>query len=199
LRNKISHLKESQIRDLLELLLEFKDIFKDLAGLTNLIEHDVILTEAKPIKQYPYRLNPYKREIVKREVQYMLDNQLISPSSSSWSSPVVLVDKGQNQHRLCFDYRKVNAVTQSGRFPIPRIEDCIDQIGQAKFITKIDLLKGCWQVPLTERAKPISAFVVADGLYECEVMPFGMKNASSTFQRLMNIVVGGVKKLYGLY
>ena len=73
------------------------------------------------------------------------------------------------------------------------MEDCVDQIGQSKYITKFDLLKGYWQVPLTERAKSVSAFVTFDGLFECKVMPFGMKNAAATFQRLMNMVIRGIK------
>ena len=69
------------------------------------------------------------------------------------------------------------------------MEDCIDKVGSSKFVSKLDLLKGYWQVPLTERAVEISAFVTPDGLYEYKVMPFGMKNSSATFQRLMNRVI----------
>ena len=77
---------------------------------------------------------------------------------------------------MCTDYRKVNSVTKTDTFPIPRIDDCIDNIGHAKYVTKFDLLKGFWQIPLTDRAKEISAFVTPDGLYQYKVMPFGMKN-----------------------
>jgi hypothetical protein len=93
---------------------------------------------------------------------------------------------------MCTDYRKVNSVTKTDSFPIPRIEDCIDKIGNAKFITKFDLLKGFWQIPLTERAKEISAFVTSDGLFQYNVMPFGMKNSPATFQRLVNTVISGL-------
>ena len=84
-------------------------------------------------------------------------------------------------------------MTKTDNFPIPRVDDCIDRVGHAKFISKFDFLKGYWQVGLTERAKALSAFITRDGLYECIVMPFGMKNSASTFQRLMNIVVRGLK------
>ena len=93
---------------------------------------------------------------------------------------------------MCIDFRKVNAVTETDSYPLPRVEDCINDVGKAKFISKFDLLKGYWQVPLTERAKDISAFVTSEGLFACNVMPFGMKNAAATFQRLMNIVVGSL-------
>ena len=88
-------------------------------------------------------------------------------------------------HRL----RKVNNVTKTDTFPIPRMDDCIDKVGKAKYVTKLDLRKGFWQVLLTERAKEISAFVTLEGLYHYKVMPFGMKNSPATFQRLINKVI----------
>ena len=93
---------------------------------------------------------------------------------------------------LCTDYRKVNSVTKTDSFPIPRIDDCIDKVGNSKYVTKSDLLKGFWQVPLTERAKEVSAFATPNGLYQYKVMPFGMKNSPATFQRLVNNVICGL-------
>ena len=106
---------------------------------------------------------------------------------------MVLVKKENGQSRLCFDYRKVNSVTRLDCFPLPRIEDCIDRIGNALYISKLDLLKGYWQVGLSPRAQEISAFITYDGLYECKVMPFGMRNSAATFQRLMNMVLHGIE------
>ena len=94
-----------------------------------------------------------------------LANDLVEPSQSSWSLPCLLVPKGDGTYRFCTDFRKVNSVTKSDSFPIPRVEDCIDRIGSSKYLTKFDLLKGFWQVPLTDRAKEISAFVTPDGLF----------------------------------
>ena len=90
---------------------------------------------------------------------------------------------------MCTDYRKVNNVTKSDTFPIPRMDDCIDHIGNAKYVTKFDLLKGFWQVPLTDRAREISAFTTPSGLYQYKVMPFGMKNSLATFQCLINSIM----------
>lgn len=90
---------------------------------------------------------------------------------------------------MCTDYRKVNSVTKTDTFPIPRMDDCIDKVRKAKYVTKFDLLKGFWQVPLTHRAKEISAFVTSDGLYQYKVMPFGIKNSPASFQRLINKVI----------
>ena len=193
LEEKLSYLEVSQVKQVKELLLEYPAVIKDTPGLTHLIEHDIQLLGNDPIRQQPYRLNPKKAEVVNHEVQYMLDHKLATPSISPWASPVVLVKKEDNQHRLCIDYRKVNAITKPDNFPLPRVIDCLDQIGNAKFISKIDLLKGYWQVPLSEGAREVSAFVTPSGAYECLVMPFGMRNAASTFQRLMSKIINNIK------
>ena len=119
----------------------------------------------------------------------MLEYGIIEPSQSNWSSPCILVPKSDGSYRFCTDYRKVNSVTKSDSYPIPRVEDCIDRIGCAKYVTKLDLLKGYWQVPMTTAAKEISAFVTPEGFYQYKVMPFGMKNAPATFQRMINEII----------
>ena len=145
--------------------------------------------DSAPIKQHPYRVRPMKKELLDKEVQYMLKNDIIEESQSNWSSPCILVPKHDGGFRFCTDFRKVNDKTKSDSFPIPRIADCIDQIGNAKFVSTFDMLKGYWQVPLTRRAHEISAFVTPSGLYQYKVMPFGMKNAPATFQRMVNKLV----------
>ena len=89
------------------------------------------------------------------------------------------------------DFRRVNSVTKSDSFPIPRIDDCIDKLGDATYVSKVDLLKGYWQVPLTQKAKEITAFATPDNLYQYKVMPFGMKNSPATFQRMIHSVLQG--------
>ena len=104
-----------------------------------------------------------------------------------------MVPKPDESYHFCADFRKLNAVPKTDSYPIPWIDDCIDKIGSAKFVSKFDLLKGYWQVPLTERAKRVSAFVTQKGLYQYKVMPFGMKNAPVTFQRLVNQLIGDLE------
>lgn len=101
--------------------------------------------------------------------------------------------KSDNTPRFCSDFRKINDVTKPDCFPLPRMEDCIDQVGSAKFVSKFDLLKGYWQVPLLKRAGEIAAFITSTGLFSYQVTPFGLKNAPATFQRLMNKVVGDLE------
>ena len=190
---KLTHLNEEQRKTMMALVLKYRDIFPDVPRCTTIAEHDVDVGDARPIKQHPYRMNPDKRELAETEVEYMLKHNIIRPSSSSWSSPCVLVPKPNGSVRFCTDYRKVNAITKTDVFPIPRVDDCIDRIGSAKYLTKMDLLKGYWCVPLTERGREISAFVTSSGLYEYNVLPFGMKNAPATFQRMMESVVQGLE------
>ena len=129
-----------------------------------------------------------KRKSLDESVQYLLDNGLAVPSYSSWASPCILVKKPDHMFRFCTDYRKVNTVTKPDSYPLPRIEDCVDQVGAARYVSKFDLLKGYYQVPLTPRAQEISAFITPTGLYS-----FGLRNAPATFQRLMNRVVAGLE------
>ena len=189
LGTKLSHLPSVQRKELAEVITQYREVFPDVPSKTNLIEHDVDVGDSAPIKQHPYRVSPMKKELLDKEVQYMLENDIIEESQSNWSSPCILVPKHDGGFRFCTDFRKVNDKTKSDSFPIPRIADCIDQIGNAKFVSTFDMLKGYWQVPLTQRAHEISAFVTPSGLYQYKVMPFGMKNAPATFQRMVNKLV----------
>ena len=174
------------------LILEYEHLFPDIPTRTDQIYHDVDIEGSKPIKQHPYRMNPMKLQYLREEIQYLLDNDFIEPSQRDWSSPCILVPKPDGIFRMCTDYRKVNTVTKTDFLPVPRMDDCIDNIGQAKYVTKFDLLKGFWQIPLTDRGKEISAFVTPGGLYQYKVMPFGMKNSPETFQRLINMIITGL-------
>ena len=192
LNNKLSHLEPSQQEELKQLIHEYEHLFPDIPTRTDKIYHDVIVEDSKPVKQHPYRMNPLKRKNLQDEVKYLLENDFIEPSQSNYSSPCILVPKSNGTYRMCTDYRKVNSVTKTDSFPIPRIDDCIDKVGNSKYVTKFDLLKGFWHVPLTDRAKEVSAFATPNGLYQYKVMPFGMKNSPATFQRLVNNVICGL-------
>ena len=197
LDTKLSHLPLVQRKELAEVITQYREVFPDVPSKTNLIEHDVDVGDSAPIKQHPYRVSPMKKELLDKEVQYMLENDIIEESQSNWSSPCILVPKHDGGFRFCTDFRKVNDKTKSDSFPIPRIADCIDQIGNAKFVSTFDMLKGYWQVPLTPRAREISAFVTPSGLYQYKVMPFGMKNAPATFQRMVNKLVRDINGCEG--
>uniref|UniRef100_A0A8C5CMY1 Gypsy retrotransposon integrase-like protein 1 n=1 Tax=Gadus morhua TaxID=8049 RepID=A0A8C5CMY1_GADMO len=189
----LGHLSESQQADLVEVISSFPSLFGDTPTQTNVIEHDIDVGDALPIRQRFYRFSPEKRVSLDAEVKYMLDNCIAVPSFSSWASPCILVPKPDKTFRFCTDFRKLNAVTKPDSFPLPRMEDCVDQVGHAAFVSKFDLLKGYWQVPLSERARDLSAFITPNGLFSYNVMPFGLRNAPATFQRLMTRVLGDLE------
>ncbi|CAF3775116.1 unnamed protein product [Rotaria sp. Silwood1] len=123
----------------------------------------------------------------------MLAQGVITPSKSPWASPVVLALKKDGSIRFCIDYRKLNDVTIRDAYPIPRIDDTLDALQHAQFVSTLDLRSGYWQVEMDDNSRPITAFVTHKGLFECNVMPFGLTNAPATFQRLMDIVLAGLK------
>ncbi len=191
LPSQLSYLSKEQQQDITKLLGKFPNLFNDVPPGTSVIAHDISVGSASPVKQHAYRCPLSKREAMKREVAYLLQNGFAVPSSSPWSSPCILVPKADGS-RFCTDFRKINSVTVPDAFPLPCIDDCIDSLGAAKYITKLDLLKGYWQVPLTERASEISAFVTPDSFLQYTRMAFGLRNALATFQRLMSLVLGDV-------
>ena len=189
----LGHMPADQRGALKSLILSCPSLFSDVPTCTNVLMHDIDVGDAVPIKQWFYRVPPAKQKVLEAEVQYHIENGLAKASYSSWASPCLLVAKPDSTFRFCTDYRKVNSVTKPDSFPLPRIEDCVDRVGAAKFVSQCDLLKGYYQIPLTPRAQEISAFVTPSGLYSYNVMSFGLSNAPSSFQRLMNCVISGLE------
>ena len=142
----------------------------DIPSQTSVITHDIVLTKPFPIKQHAYRVNPAKSEIMRKETDYLVMNGFAVPSCSPWSSPCLLNIKSDGSPRFCTDFRKVNAVTVPDAHPLPLIDDCIDEIGPALHVSKLDMLKGYWQVLLTLRASDIFAFVTPDSFLQYTVM-----------------------------
>ncbi|GFV35106.1 hypothetical protein TNCV_1853231 [Trichonephila clavipes] len=116
----------------------------------------------------------------------MLDEGIVQPSESPWSSPVVLVRKKDGSWRFCVDYRKLNSVTKKDVYPLPRIDDTFDCLKGAKFFSSMDLRPGYWQIEIDEADREKTAFITPEGLYEFKVMPFGLCNAPATFERMMD-------------
>ena len=189
-----------QKEELTNILHKFKDVLQDCPGRTDIIRHDIHLKEgAHPSRQAPYRLPHAYRDQVQKEIEDMLRAGIIEPSSSEWSSPVVIVPKRDGTIRLCVDYCRLNSVSSQSAYPMPRVDDVIDQLGKAKFLTTLDLTRGYWQVPLSDRSKELSAFTTPFGLYQFQVMPFGLHGAPSTCQRMMDQLLEGTRQFATAY
>jgi hypothetical protein len=178
------------------LMLRFLDANKDLFAVdirstTPLVKHSIV-TNGPPIKQRPYRTPHSEKETVRQYIQDSLEKGIISPSSSPWSSPILLVNKKDGTKRFCVDYRKLNSITKKDIFPIPHIEDILERLNGMKFFTKLDLVTSYYQIAVEDNAKEKTAFVTEEGAFEYNVMPFGLTNAPATFQRLMNLVLAGI-------
>jgi len=128
-------------------------------------------------------------DLLKTEIEDLVQAGIVRPSVSPWSSPIVPVAKPGDAVGLCLDYRKLNSVTIPDSYYIPLIDDILDQVREAMYLSKLDLSKGFYQVPLDEVAIPKSAFITPLGKFEFLRMPFGMRNAPLTFQRLMDKVL----------
>ena len=179
---------------LTSVLQSFPHIFTNTPGRTNKIQHHIdLIAGTKPRNLPPHRYSPARRKIVEEKLVEMLDSGVITPSNSPWAAPVVLIPKKDGSIRFCVDFRKLNEVTVRDAYPIPRIDDTLDELQNAKFVSTLDLRSGYWQVEMDTESRPITAFVTHKGLFECVVMPFGLTNAPATFQRLMDVVLAGLK------
>jgi hypothetical protein len=193
---KIGDLEPKQKVQLQALLERFSDLFiSDFENLTvtPLVEHCIDTGDAKPVRQAPYRESMSERELIRAELQRMLDARVIIPSQSPWASPVVMVEKPDGSTRFCVDLRRLNALTVGDSYPLPRIDETLENLAGAEFFSTLDCASGFWQIPIREEDKAKTAFVCRQGLFQFERMCFGLCNATSTFQRLLDHVIGNLK------
>ena len=188
------NLSSEQFSQAKSLLFKWSDIFStsptDL-GRTDLIKHEIKLTDDTPFKEPYRRITPALYEEVRIHLKEMLEAGAIRPSQSPYSSNVVLVRKKDGSLRFCIDYRKLNSRIVKDAYTLPRIDDTIDTLIGAKYFSKLDLRSGYWQAEVKEEDTEKTAFTVGNlGFYECNRMAFGLTNAPATFQRLMERCMG---------
>ena len=152
-----------------------------------------IETNGNPIRQPVRRVPLPQRDEIKKLLTEMQEKNIIAPSKSPWASPIVLVPKKDGSLRFCVDYRKVNEITHKDAYPIPRIDDTLDTLAGSVCFSTLDLKSGYWQVEVDPQHREKTAFCTHEGLFQFNVMPFGLCNAPATFQRLMDMVLSGLQ------
>ena len=188
-------LTEAQKAELQNLVNKYRDIFAlnpNELGRTSLVEHHIDTGNHSPIRQRPYCVPFAQKERIEQCIDDMLEQGVIRPSTSAWSSPVILIKKPDGSDRFCCDLRKVNSVTKKDSYPLPKISDTLDALSGSQFFTSLDLMSGYWQISMESTSREKTAFVIHAGLFEFNVMPFGLCNAPSCLQRLMECVLRGL-------
>ena len=184
---KLEHqtLTAEQQLQLDDVLGKFDIVLDKEPGLTSLVKFEMDTGDNTPIYQRSYSTPVALRAKVDDEIDWLLQRGFIRPSSSPWASPMVTVKKPDGSARLCADFRKINSLTRQTPFYMPRVEEVLEGVGQAKYISKLDLSKGYYHVPLEETAMQKTTFTSHLGVFEFTRMPFGVKNAPTCFQELM--------------
>ena len=192
-------LSPQQRQECMELVDHNREVFSAKPGTTHLAVHEIHTKQGKVVNQRPYRVPEAHKETIREEVKKMLELGVIEESHSAWASPIVLVPKPDKSTRFCNDFRKLNEISEFDAYPMPLVDELIDRLGMARFITTLDLTKGYWQVPLSPASKEKTAFATSEGLFQYTKLPFGLHGAPATFQRLMDRVLRPHKKYAAAY
>ena len=189
----LNSVPEGYRKKLETIIQQYRDIFPEKLskGLPadRQVQHQIkIEPGSKPPYRPPYRLGPAEQDELEEQVKDLLAQGFIRPSCSPYGAPVLFVPKKDGRWRMCIDYRALNKQTIKDRYPLPRIDLLLDRLGQARVFTKLDLAQGYHQIAMAEDSIAKTAFCTHLGQWEFVVMPFGLCNAPSTFQRLMNKV-----------
>lgn len=185
---------------MLPLCLEYSDIFSvegDKLTTVNFYEQKIRLSDPTPVYKKNYRLPYSQKEEINNQVDKLLANKLIEPSSSNYNSPVIVVPKksptDQKSWRFCVDYKVLNRNIIADKFPLPRIDEILENLGNSQFFSKIDLKTGFWQVPLHEDSRDLTSFSTDKGSFRWKVLPFGLNIGPNSFSRMMSSAFSGLE------
>ena len=170
---------------------EFDDVFTDVPGRTGVCQLVIETGDAQPIASGPHRVPDRLKEGVRLEVAKLVEMGVVEESTSPWASPIVPVPKADGSLRLCIDYRHLNGVSQADPYYMATLEEILERVGSSRCISKLDLSKGFYQIEVGKESVPKTAFITPFGKYQFLRMPFGLRNAPSIFQRVMECVLRG--------
>lgn len=159
-------------------------------------DHSIpLLPGAQPFSLRPYRYNPTQKTKIKKQIKDMLAKGWIQPSSSPYSSPVLLVRKKTSDWHLCVDFRRLNAVTVKNKYPLPLVEELLEELQGAEWFTTLDLCSGFHQIRMAAGDEFKTAFQTHNGHYEYKVMPYGVTRGPGTFQTIMNAILAPLLRI----
>lgn len=206
-KNRNLRLREELSRDIpkcikeevTSLCEEFADVFglkDDKITTNNFYSQKLKLSDNTPVYIKNYRIPKVQKDEIHRQINKMLDDQIIEPSTAEYNSPVLLVPKksqnGIKKWRLVIDYRQLNKKLVGDKFPLPRLDDILDQLGRAKWFSVLDLVSGFHQIPLDEESRDVTTFSSESGAYRFTRLPFGLKVSPNSFQRMMTMAFTGL-------
>jgi hypothetical protein len=183
------HLKEIVPEEIQNILTQFPDVFATPTTLPpqRACDHNIpLILGAQPVNMRPYRHKPELKTEIEHHVTELLESGIIQHSTSQFSSPAILVKKKDGTWRLCVDYRALNLMTVVSKYPVPIIDELLDELVGAKWFSKMDLRAGYHQIRLKEGEEYKTAFQTHSGHWEYKVMPFGLAGAPATFLGTMN-------------
>jgi len=191
----LSHLPDTQREDILALLANYPRLFssdKFSIGTVPGVQHRIPTHETQPLCTRQWRLPEAAKQQIREECDAMLEAGVIEPSTSPWLSPVVLVKKKDGTVRFCVDYRRLNSVTIADTYPLPRIDELVDELRETAVFSLLDSRSAYWSIPVAPEDRPKTAFSDGYRLFQWRRMPFGLSTAPTTFQRTMNAILSPV-------
>ena len=190
----LNHLPTSVARKVKQMLRKHSKMWSRHLGELNAPPHRINLeADSRPVHAHPYRAGPQARIIEQEEVRRMSDMGVIEPCKSEWASPVVMVPNPDGSARFCVDYRRLNVLTIKDTYPLPRMDEGLDSLGEAKYFTTLDCNSGYRQIPIAEEDRNKTTFTCHARTYRFLRMPFGLCNAPPTFQRTVDILLSGYR------
>ena len=200
--SKLSHLTDKEGNDMKQVIEDYKSVFSGKPGIAAIDCHTIILKpDAKPVKRAPFRLAPDQMSKLRTEINNLLADGIIVECESEWSSPtIVLIKPGPDKSiRAIIDYRAANDQFVGDSYPIPNIDMLIAQVGTCAYLTKMDLTRGFYQIPLDRDSQKYSAFVCPFGTYAWTRIPYGLKTSPTKFQKVLNTVLKGLENFCVCY